>query len=202
MTWEEFLVKLVKAPTKEIQTKIIWMNNASLSGVIISGSISMDGKSSIRRSCSLNLVTETTELKNYDWTLGTEFEVEIGVTNTTGINLSTISFEDNPPVGVRLDNNKPIIWFKQGHFLITSYNHSISLTSTNISISGKDKMAKLNGDIGGHVRVTTDLSVEIDDKGNEKKLTIDEIIKAVVTIFGNEIEDNINIDKLPKGKIL
>jgi hypothetical protein len=42
-----------------------------------------------------------------------------------------------------------IIWFNQGIYLITDFSTSHSTSSFNISISGKDKMCLLNGDIGG-----------------------------------------------------
>jgi hypothetical protein len=43
-----------------------------------------------------------------------------------------------------------IIWFKQGIYLITSFKYIVNTNGTdNIYITGKDKMALLNGDISG-----------------------------------------------------
>jgi len=51
-----------------------------------------------------------------------------------------------------------IIWFKQGIFLITDFKVNMTNNSTdNIYISGKDKMALLNGDIGGNFPYAIDV---------------------------------------------
>ena len=52
-----------------------------LEGRITSGSINLDGKSAIRRSCSLSFIAEATEINDYYWTFKQKFKVEIGLEN-------------------------------------------------------------------------------------------------------------------------
>ena len=68
-------------------------------------------------------------INEFYWGLRNKFRLEIGLKNM-------------------IDANYPdIIWFKQGTFIITSFNTTRNVNSYNISISGKDKMCLLNGDI-------------------------------------------------------
>jgi hypothetical protein len=55
-----------------------------------------------------------------------------------------------------------IIWFNMGRYVITSFSISKSITALSISISGKDKMCRLNGEISGNIPIQTDFgTVEI-----------------------------------------
>jgi len=57
----------------------------------------------------------------------------------------------------RIDNKYPsIIWFKQGIFIVTSFNSSIGTNQSSISLSGKDKGCLLNGEISGSIPASTD----------------------------------------------
>ena len=44
-----------------------------------SGSITIDGSSAMRRTCSFTMVSETTNYEDYDWALNTKFKLEIGL---------------------------------------------------------------------------------------------------------------------------
>jgi len=70
--------------------------------------------------------------------MNTKFKLEIGLQNM-------------------VDENYPdVIWFPQGIYLITSFNISNSTSGLTISISGKDKMALLNGEISGSLESSVD----------------------------------------------
>jgi hypothetical protein len=100
-----------------------------------------------------------------------------------------------------IDDSYPnIIWFKQGIYLITSFNTSRSNNNFSISISGKDKMALLNGEISGSIEASTDFGTieEEDLNGNWtiRKIPIPEIIRNAVHHYAGEPFHNIIINDL------
>ena len=64
-----------------------------------------------------------------------------------------------------------IIWFPQGIYLITSFNTSQSTNNYTISISGKDKMCLLNGELGGNIPAAVDFGV-LETINNNNNTTI------------------------------
>lgn len=188
-----FLLELDKQKNKIIYAKITALNFdespiEQIEGRVISGSINLDGKSAIRRSCSLTLVTKDFRYNNYNWSLRTKFKLEIGIEN----NLNS--------------NYEKIIWFNQGIYLITSFQSSLTPNNFTISISGKDKMVLLNGEMGGMINFTTDfceIEEEIDGDWVIKRLPIYEIIRNAVHSYAKEPYQNIIIKDLEeKGKQL
>ena len=84
-----------------------------------------------------------------------------------------------------------IIWFKQGEYVITSFTTSQTINNYTINIQGKDKMALLNGELGGAIpSLTWDFGVaeHIDSYGNtvKEKIPIKDIITSAVHQFSNE----------------
>jgi hypothetical protein len=67
---------------------------------------------------------------------------------------------------------------------------SINQTNISISISGKDKMAQLNGEIGGYFGQTTILDCFNGINGKEK-YPIEQIIRDMLILIGNEKFHNI-----------
>lgn len=184
---KEFLLKLDKQENKTIYARIIALNFQEspieqIEGRVTQGSINLDGASAVRRSCSLTIVAQDFNYNDYYWGLNTKFKLEIGVKNT-------------------IDSSYPnIIWFNQGIYLISSFNTSRNTTSFNISIQGKDKMCLLNGEAGGTLESSIDFgTIEEEDKfGNWtiRRLPIQDIIKNIVHIYGNEPYHNIIINDL------
>lgn len=155
----------------------------SIEGRVTGGSINLDGASAVRRTCSLTIVAENYDYNNYYWGLNTKFKLDIGVKNT-------------------VDSNYPeIIWFKQGLYLITSFNTSRSTNNFSVSISGKDKMCLLNGEVSGNLESQVDFgTIEEEDMNGvwtKRKIPIAEIIKNAVHVYGNEPLHNIIINDLP-----
>lgn len=184
----DFLYKLSMEKQREIYariTSLTWEENPIefIEGKITSGSINVDGSSVVRRTCNLILIAKDINIKDFNWSLNTKFKLEIGLTNN-------------------IDENYPdIIWFKQGLFIITSFNTSISTNNYQISISGKDKMCLLNGDISGSLPHITDFGIEeyYDSQTNTTIYTsipIKRIIRESVQNFGNELAQNIIINDI------
>ena len=139
---KDFLIQLDELPVKEVYAEIIALNEneealESIEGYISSGSLSIDGTSSVRRTCNLTIVANELNIHEYYWGLHTKFKLAIGVKNT-------------------INSKYPeIIWFPQGVFVISSFNTSQQLSSYTISVQGKDKMVMLNGELGGMITALT-----------------------------------------------
>lgn len=160
-----------------------------IEGTITGGSINIDGASSIRRSCSLNLLVTNEDVNNNNsyindkyWSYNNKFKLEIGIKN--------------------LINSKypEILWFDQGIYIISSFNISIGIDNINVSISGKDKMCRLNGEISGNIPIETDFGTTetVQENGISliEKLPLKTIIFQAVKEYGNERAENIIINDL------
>jgi len=185
---QDFLYELFKQKSREVYAKIILLDlqempKADFSGRVTQGSVNLDGNSAIRRTCSLTLAAELNETDSYMWALNSKFKLEVGLKNVI-----------NP-------NYPEIIWFPMGIYFITNFNLNKNTTQTTISISGKDKMAMLTGDLGGVVpALTWDFgSIEVTDaEGNTtvEKYLIKKIIRELVHEFAKEPFQNIIINDL------
>ncbi len=184
---KEFLRKLDTNKNRTVYAKIIalTMNEEpveEITGRVTSGSITVDGSSSVRRSCSLSLVANELNISNYYWGLNTKIRLFIGLENTIDKR-----YED-------------IIWFKQGTFVISTLNINQTVNSFTISLQGKDKMCYLNGDLGGIINSLTwtfDTLTEITEgKQTKIKIPVAEIIRDTVHTFAGEPMHNIVINDL------
>lgn len=184
---KEFLLKLDKDRQKTIYARITTLQFdespiETVEGRVTQGSINVDGNSALRRSCSLTMVSQDYDYSNYLWGLNTKFKLEIGVQNN-------------------IDSFYPsIIWFKQGIFVITSLNTSSSPNNFTLSISGKDKMCLLNGEVSGSFESSIDFGAieEHDDKGivHITKIPIPDIIRNMLHQYAREPYHNIIINDL------
>lgn len=165
-------------PLKEIQ------------GVIASGSLSKDGSSSIRRTCSLTASIDSGEYDienmSYDFAINKKIFIEIGVENHSN------QFLDYP-----------ILWFPQGVFFIVSASASSSVSSAvSLQLTLKDKMCGLSGDVSG----TFPAAVIFDEMDTQdasgayvtKKVLVYDIIKELVNHYGGEDLNNIVIEDVPR----
>ena len=183
----EFLLKLDKAKNKTIFARITALTFEeypieTIEGRVTQGSVNIDGASAVRRSCSLTMVAQDFKYNDFYWGLNTKFKLEVGVENN-------------------IDPTYPkIIWFKQGIYLITSFNTSRSTNNFSISISGKDKMCLLNGEVGGTLESSIDFGT-IEEENKEgiwtiRKIPIPDIIRNAVHTYGGEPLHNIIINDL------
>lgn len=154
-----------------------------IEGKVTSGSVNVDGSSAVRRTCNLSIVADEVNINDFYWGLNNKFQLESGLKNNI-----------NP-------NYPDIIWFPQGVYVITSFNTSLSTSGFNVSISGKDKMCMLNGEVGGSLPASVDFGVEeFVDKENQittfKKVPIKKLIKEMLHAFAMEPYHNIIINDL------
>ena len=184
---KEFLTTLCEQKQREIFARIIlltWDEKPleQIEGSITQGSVNIDGRSAVRRTCSLSMVPQTQEFRSYQWTLNSKFQLEIGLKNNIDSNYSDI------------------VWFKQGMFVLTSFNSSQSTNNFTISLQGKDKMCLLNGEVSGNLESEVDFGT-IEEENQEgqwtiRKLPIIEIIRNAVHTYGGEPIHNIIINDL------
>lgn len=189
----DFLKKLDYSNNKEIYVRIIALTNdeypiEEITGRTTGGSINIDGSSAVRRSCSLSMVAlETDNIVTDDiWSYNNKFSLEIGVKNY-------------------IDNNYPdIIWFKMGIYIITNFSKTKSLNQLSISLSGKDKMCRLNGEVSGNIMMSTDFgtieeAIKLDNgeiQTSLTKLPIKTIIQNAIKEYAQEKAENIIINDL------
>jgi len=151
-----------------------------IQGIATSGSISVNGNSSVRRTCNLTMnvkdvstgkITDANNLIS----INKKVFIEIGIENTTD------KYTDYP-----------ILWYPQGTYVITSCSISSSLgQGTTLSAQFKDKMCLLNGECGGVITsaVTLDKYDTVNTATGEiytSRPTISMIIRELVNHFGNE----------------
>ena len=184
---KEFLKKLNEYRNKTIYARLVSLNwqeepIAEIQGNVQSGSINIDGSSSVRRTCNLTLVTNTVQIDEVSWSLRTKFYVYIGVQNDID------------------DRYENIIWFPQGMYIITSFNSTFNGQGYTISISGKDKMCLLNGDVGGNLFAAHEFSIiyteHADGTITKDYIPIYEIIKEALHTYAQEPYRNIVINDL------
>ena len=191
------LKQLFEYPRREVYVRINQLqgNMSVLQGKATDGSINLDGSSGLRRTCNLSFTLDPNafKLNEQDWVLNTRFELEIGLYDFVGVQLTTVNTEPIYKEG-------PIVWFKQGHYLITSFNASLGLESVSVSISGQDKMCLLNGEVSGTIGAASvdfgKYEEEVNGKMEVRYLTIKEIIYNILIQYAKEEPGNIIINDL------
>lgn len=144
-----YFVKIIILTRDEIPVRAI-------EGRVSTGSLSINGNSSMRRAGSITFLAEEKEndLTDVDNLLSMNRKIKI-----------LIGFENH------IDSNyDDIIWFNQGIFVITQPNLQHTLSGVNISLSFKDKMCLLNGECGGSLPASVtfheyDQIIGYDDNG-------------------------------------
>lgn len=82
----DFLIALSKQHNREIYARIISLDineipQDCIEGKITGGNINIDGNSSVRRTCSLTMVSDNININDYYWGIKTKFKLEIGLRN-------------------------------------------------------------------------------------------------------------------------
>lgn len=180
----EFIKFIHEQHIGEQYAKIIlldWLENPvqEIQGIVTGGSINLDGKSSVRRTCNLSVFVNEAEYARVTsidnlFSINKKMRLEIGLKNPTKDRYQEY----------------PIIWMPQGLFVMINPSLSHTTTGTNISIQLKDKMCLLNGECGGTIPASTqfDEYETIDENGNWiiEKPVIQQIIREAVNHFGGE----------------
>ena len=223
---KHFIELLDKHNERELYAKITSLTLDELpieeiQGKVSQGTLNIDGTSTIRRSCSLTIVSDGVNINEYYWSFNTKFKLEIGMKVPDWLKNqyaeTTKPLDDDYSTGTFLNGEivRPyeaypdIVWFPQGIFLITEFKVQINANSTdNIYITGKDKMALLNGEIGGYFPHATDIKYQSTDTYDDKgelvdqelvELTIEEMIREMIHKYANEPWHNIIIKDLVQG---
>ena len=164
-------------PIKEIQ------------GELSGGSISKDGSSFVRRTCSLTAIVDRGEYNiedsKMDFAINKKIYIECGIKNYS-----------------KHYKDYPILWFPQGVFFISNFSITSNVSSNiSISLTLKDKMCGLNGEVGG----TFPAAVILDEMDTQsptgqfvhQKILIYDIIQEIVHHYGGEPLNNILIEDVP-----
>lgn len=191
---KKFLKELQELRIKEQFLKVELLDFSErpiqeIQGKCVSGNLSVDGNSSVRRTCSFSILAdiETYNITNVDSliSLNKKFKLYVGYTNTLP----------------HYEQYGDIIWFPLGVFVITTASINNSLSGCNISISAKDKMCLLNGEVGGTLPGTVNLheSYERMPDGTTKvhKTPLYNIIRESVTEFGGVDPSKVIINDVP-----
>jgi len=191
----EFLETINQALVKKQYLKITFLNwnedpIQEVQALATSGSINIDGKSSVRRTANLSMYIpekEYSDISNINnlFSINKKMYLEIGFENTFD------KYEEYDK-----------IWLPQGLFIIN--NASVSYTTNGIttSLTLKDKMCLLNGECGGTIPAQTQFdSYDILAPNGEyalEKPVIEQIIRELVNHFGNEQLGKIIINDVDK----
>ena len=199
---KEFLDQLYQSKKRESYVKIVLLDYQErpireIQGVATSGSISVSGSSAVRRTLNLSMFSESASnnLEDVDnfISVNKKIKLEIGLKNP----ISNSLYED-------------IIWFPLGIYILSTANISQGINGCNISITGKDKMCKLDGTVGGtFLAPLKDLNRLYENQNNEEEnilsyqdIPIYQIIFELVTHFGEEDAQNIYIDIPESAKVI
>lgn len=169
-----FLKQVDETKVKTQYTKITildWDENPvqEIIGIVTGGNASIDGKSSVRRTCNLSAIFKETEITlfnaNYFLALNKKVKIQIGYKNTT-----------------ERYNDHDILWFPIGLFVIINSSISRGTGGISVSLQLKDKMCLLNGEVSGTFPAAVNFNeIETyDENGN--------IVIENPTIFQNIME--------------
>ena len=213
---KRFLQQLDKLHIKQQFVKITVLNwkeepLKQIQGIAISGSVNLDGSSSMRRTATLSLFAEEKEnnLANVDnlFSINKKCFLELGIVNTVP-NYNKKTKDEFGNVINNVINYQDIygrvIWFPLGLYVMFNPSIAHSMQGVTISMQLKDKMCLLNGDLGGQIHSAIEFSNQdqIVDQNTglsvEKKPTlIYNIIKELVNHWGNEQLSKIIISEVP-----
>lgn len=164
----------------------------TIEGIITSGSVSIDGNSSVRRNLSVGFILDKSNISIdsivQQLTINKKFKAYVGVKNTT-------TYYNNPSyIGGQYDEQtKEIYWFKLGVFVPVDISYSQSTSESSISITAQDKMCLLNGEVAGELGTNILFINQLTNLG----ISYYDVIKNVVGYFGGIDESKILIQDLP-----
>ena len=160
----------------------------NIEGRVNTGStININGSSSMRRTCNINMIAEETNnnLTDINHLLSANKRIRIfeGIKN----NIDTVNYED-------------IIWFPLGVFVIIQPNITHTATGCMIQLSCKDKMCLLNGECAGGLPASITFH-EYEQKIGSKTCTEDptvddDIIPNNYTVYIYKTQERNNQNKI------
>ena len=205
-----FLQQLDQQRVKEqyVRLTVLSMDEEVISqiqGKAISGSLNLDGSSSVRRTANFSMFAEQKENDlthiDQDLSINRKVRLEIGFKNTIPIYMYDTRADITNEVTHHFVNYREkygqIVWFPLGVYVIfdPSISHQVQ-DGVTISISLKDKMCLLNGNAGGVIPASVTFSEREDSNGDVEKPLISQIIFELVNHFGSEDAVKIIIEDL------
>ena len=163
----------------------------SIEGKVISGSMSCNGDSAVRRTANLTIkILDYDELYNSAdslFAINRKVFIEVGLKN----NLAHLGYYPE----------YPIIKFPFGTFIIQSESLSHDINGVTLSLSLGDKMCLLNGTAGGTLPAAINFE-SIDTLGPDGDLhteyvRINQLVREMVNHFGNEDLNKIIVNDVP-----
>lgn len=193
-----FLNKIYGQHNKSIYAKITvldWRERPikEIQGRITSGSISVNGDSSVRRTANLSVkILDVEEIySNPDSLISINKKIflELGLSNSFA-HMRNSYYSDSP-----------IVWFPFGTYIIQSCSFSHDLTGVTANLSLGDKMCLLNGDAGGVIPAAVNFE-SVDTLGpdgdlHSEWLRINQIIPELLNHFGKEDLNKIIVNDIP-----
>lgn len=188
-----FLEKLVNEKIQTTYAKIVTYSFdekplSSIEGRVSGGSIQANGASAVRRTLSLSMVAKP-EIANIE-----NLDNEIAINKKVKVYIGRLAGDE-------------IMWFNCGFYVISGASVNQSTSGWTISISGKDKMALLDGTAGGTLPTAVTFHEIFEDLGDGNyKIdypTIYQIIQEAVNHYGEIPLHDIVINDLEKvAKVL
>lgn len=210
---KKFLKALDLEPFKEQYIKITVLNFVteqplvSLEGKCTSGSCNLNGSSNVRRTASCSVAVDFNGIYRFGYSTAEQYHNVTEINNLISINKKVqleIGFTNTLQELDEWDAYKKYdtIWFPLGVYVIKAASVSKNNGGVNISLTLNDKMALLNGDVGGTIPAATVFSESelFNATGTSKtteKILIKDIIRKVVMEFGGELAENIIITDIP-----
>ena len=210
-----FLQELDQIKIKQQFIKITVLNWAEeplqeVQGIVINGSINIDGNSNMRRTGTLSIFAEEKDnnLEGIDslFAINKKCILEIGIVNSVLPYTYTEVQEDKTLLSHTINYQEKygdIVWFPLGLYIMFNPSISHGLDGVTIAMNLKDKMCLLNGDLGGAIHSSVDLlyqdeQVDVDSGSIIRKPTLMyDMIKELVHHWGNESLDRIIIEDVP-----
>lgn len=200
---KDFLIELdnLHNKVKYLKMTMLTFNEEpimDIEGRALSGTVSVNGNSAIRRTCNFQMGLKIEESSNpiviEDYvSVDKKFQLYIGYENPLA----------------KYKHYGDIIWFNLGMYVISDYNLSYSNSGIRVNISAKDKMCLLDGSVGGTIPASTIFHEKyIYNDDEEQTITIQyptivQIIREAVNHFGGEDLNKILINDLEeKVKVL
>lgn len=189
-----FLKELENYPIKEQHLKVELLDFsentiAEIQGKCVSGSLNLDGASSMRRTCTFSLIVDE---NTYDLT---NVESMISINKKIKLYTGYTNFMD------KYKAYGDIIWFPLGTFVIVSPSINHSVSESTINITAKDKMCLLNGEVGGSLPAPVSLHEKYirneDGTTTIEYVNMYDIVREAVIHLGGEDPAKVIINDIP-----
>lgn len=189
-----FLKDLENHPVKEqhLKVELLDFNENPISeiqGKCTSGSLSLDGKSSMRRTCTFTLVVDN---ENYDIS---NVDSQISINKKIRLSIGYTNFVE------KYREYGDIVWFPLGIYVIVSPSISHGISDSTLNITAKDKMCLLNGEVAGKLPAPVSLHEKYTRKEDGttqiEYVTMHDILREAVIHLGGEDPARVFINDIP-----